>query len=302
MNKVLIASAVIISAIVIFLIIRAASFHEFYANVPTNYFDLYTDDNLIELPDVTLGESIPKVFHRTHETKETLDMFKEVEDNIRRLHPDYKITNYTTVDIEEFIKTHYSDRIYKAYKSINPNYGAARADVFRYLVVYLKGGIYMDIKSAPLKNLDPILEKAKQRLITTQDRYAFNFNWNDILFPYGENSQWVISSPKGHNVLKHLISQTVKNIENDYKDKHFKGDIGTLALAGPTMYTLVTNSSKFKDDIIHIPKRYGEYIKKTTVDYYGEGGLKEKVSKILNTLPYEKRSDYLVEEYNQIKS
>ena len=36
---------------------------------------------------------------------------------------------------------------YNAYHKINPKYGAARADFFRYIIIRDQGGIYLDLKS-----------------------------------------------------------------------------------------------------------------------------------------------------------
>ena len=44
------------------------------------------------------------------------------------------------------------------YERINPNYGAAKADIFRVLVLHKYGGVYFDIKSK-VDNLDELFEK-----------------------------------------------------------------------------------------------------------------------------------------------
>ena len=55
-----------------------------------------------------------------------------------------------------FIATQFRGRIADAYFSINPNFGAARADLWRYCVLYKYGGWYMDLDMTcdiPLKHL-----------------------------------------------------------------------------------------------------------------------------------------------------
>ena len=66
--------------------------------------------------------------------------------------PSYKIRMYTEKMRSRFIKKHFPE-FYKYYIRINSNYGAAKADIWRVLILYKYGGIYIDCKSK-LNNLD----------------------------------------------------------------------------------------------------------------------------------------------------
>ena len=48
-----------------------------------------------------------------------------------------------TTMIETLIRERLGSEIYGFYQRINPIYGAARADFFRYLLMYAQGGIYL---------------------------------------------------------------------------------------------------------------------------------------------------------------
>ncbi len=71
---------------------------------------------------------------------------KIIKSNLKG-NPYLKHACYENKDIETFLRTHATEDQIKAYLSINPNYGAARADFFRYAVMFYKGGVYLDIKS-----------------------------------------------------------------------------------------------------------------------------------------------------------
>ena len=66
---------------------------------------------------------------------------------MRKLLGDWSIKIFTDKECSKFIKDNFENNIYAAYERINPCYGAAKADLFRYCVIYKLGGIYIDIKS-----------------------------------------------------------------------------------------------------------------------------------------------------------
>lgn len=221
----------------------------------------------IVLPDIEPGKNIPKIFHRTHNTKEVIDNFKDVENKIKDLHPDYEIINYTEEDRIKFIKVNYNKRVLTAYKSIKNNYGAARADFFRYLVIYIKGGVYLDIKSRPKKNIDPLLQKAKDRILISRQGSLFNSFWS-LFPPYGECIQWCIVSPKGHLLLKEVILQCIQNIENDYGQyKNYKGAHGVISMTGPVVFTYVYNKFKNNYKTLYLKPNFDSHFDKNVINY-----------------------------------
>ena len=66
----------------------------------------------------------------------------------KRLNPDIDFQLWDDDDIDKFILNEFPPEYYKAFKSINPNLGAAKADFFRYCILYKRGGLYLDLKSA----------------------------------------------------------------------------------------------------------------------------------------------------------
>ncbi|MCA3362157.1 MAG: hypothetical protein INF74_09420, partial [Roseomonas sp.] len=62
------------------------------------------------------------------------------------MNPDWEYRLYEDADCERFIRENYDAETFKLFRSIHPDYGAARADFFRYLLLYRLGGVYLDIK------------------------------------------------------------------------------------------------------------------------------------------------------------
>ena len=220
---------IFISALILFLLL--AIFLYFYDIYTINKFkNIIVEQQInseVELPTITKNNKIPKIIWRTHR-KENIEKYKIPSEKTLKNNPGYKEIVYDDEMIEEFIKNNYSKRIYDAYKHINPNYGPARADFFRYLILYMWGGIYLDAKSYVKKNLDEILKKyGENNLLAFKGRkeeekmfnftplnvYKDNYNWSYFTgVKYGEINNWCIISPKGNIVLGEVIKQIVKNL------------------------------------------------------------------------------------------
>src|ERR1700723_370599 len=99
--------------------------------------------------------TIPRIIHQTVPDKANLDDL--ISQNILHLKSmnrawDYRL--YDDKDCARFIADRYGAVMLSYYESITPRYGAARADLFRYLLIYEYGGVYLDIKSTIINPLD----------------------------------------------------------------------------------------------------------------------------------------------------
>jgi mannosyltransferase OCH1-like enzyme len=84
-----------------------------------------------------------KIFQTWH----TKDLPKHMNDCVEKLkaqNPEFEHHLYDDQDCREFIKKHFHERVLKAFDKIIP--GAYKADLWRYCVIYIEGGIYLDIK------------------------------------------------------------------------------------------------------------------------------------------------------------
>ncbi|RYF20514.1 MAG: hypothetical protein EOO77_07875 [Oxalobacteraceae bacterium] len=69
-------------------------------------------------------------------------------------------------EIRRFIDDEYGADILANFDCIRREYGAARADLFRYLLIYKRGGVYLDIKSGFERSLDEVLQPDDQMLLS----------------------------------------------------------------------------------------------------------------------------------------
>lgn len=185
-----------------------------------------------------IGDKIPKIIHQTYFTR---TLSPEIESNIQKLkseNPDWEYRFYDDSDIKEYIAKYFPE-ILSLYNKINPKYGAARADFFRYLVIYREGGVYLDIKSSLSKPLDTML-KPDDKFILAHWVYAHNpySRHASIDNPNGEFQQWHIISVKGHPYLKAVIENVCRNIQVYSILFHDVGMMGVLNLTGPIAYSI----------------------------------------------------------------
>ena len=173
-------------------------------------------------------EPVPKKLYRTWCTsdpegicggrKADIDALNSTQKAI----PDWEQIIYGDKEIDNFLEKEFGKdhKVTKAYNLINPKYGAARADLFRYLIIYKYGGFYLDMKSCVS---GPIPEMPK-------DKDMWISEWGgDIqthLFPEtGEYQNWYIYARKGAPVMKKIIERVVYNIYTLHENPHININI-----------------------------------------------------------------------------
>jgi len=100
--------------------------------------------------------NIPKKIHLTCKNKNNIDniIWEKCLEKYRLIYPYYEIIIYDNEDIYNIIQKYYPEYLSKI-KQIR--IGAILADIFRYLILYLEGGIYSDFDCEPIKRIDELL-------------------------------------------------------------------------------------------------------------------------------------------------
>lgn len=198
---------------------------------------------------------IARIIHQTYKTDNIPDSLFNNIDALRRLNPGWSYRYWSDKDCHDFIYQYYGWEILKLYLSINPRYGAARADLFRYLCVYTFGGIYLDIKSGSAVPFDNLLLPDDQFLISQwqnglgEDFEGFGLHPGISSVPGGEYQQWHIISAAGHPFLEHVIVKVISRIIGYSVQLHGVGGSAVLWTTGPIPYTLAIR--KILDDHPH---------------------------------------------------
>jgi hypothetical protein len=197
----------------------------------------------ISPPRFREASSISKLVHQTYRTERLPYFLKENVERLKERLGSYRYVFWNEKDQYDFLYENYGFDLLQEYLRISPSYGAARADLFRYLCLYKLGGVYLDIKS----NIDRPLEQ----IILPDDRYILSqwdngpsgrqrgFGLHEELanVPGGEYEQWHVISAPGHPFLLAVINKVLRNIHDYVSDRDGTGKKGVLCLTGPIAYT-----------------------------------------------------------------
>jgi hypothetical protein len=171
----------------------------------------------------------------------------------------YNIHVYNDKTAREFIEEHWGERVLKHFDRLVR--GAHKMDLWRYCILYMKGGVYLDIKTIPLVDLESIFN--------AQDTW---YTCNSFVKGF---FQGIIATPKANNILLdciHGITRT-KNLKLriwyltftlQLKKKSRQVYNGSLSSAG--VYT--TTDTKYVQNLV-LFKEKNMIFRKEKADRYG---------------------------------
>ena len=206
---------------------------------------------------------IPQFIYQTY--PKGLDLPEPFKENIKKiclLNPSWSYRLFDDDQMRKFIFTNYDKRMVDLYDLINPVYGPARADFFRYLLLYSKGGIYLDIKASVQKSFDQIIFESDTFVTSHWDAARINHGWgqHECLLsknPRGEYVNWFIISEARHPILKRVIERVISKIQNYDSLRDGVGKIGVLRTTGPIPYSMAIEDLMVESK--QLPFRIADY-------------------------------------------
>jgi mannosyltransferase OCH1-like enzyme len=162
---------------------------------------------------------IPKIIHQTfHSYQQLPEPLKQNCKAIQAINSDCEHRFYENADIASFIKANYGKDVYDRYSLINPAYGAARADLFRYLCIYACGGIYLDVKADVRKPLFESIQPSDEYILSHWDQSegSAHAGWGSHPELDGRRSfqQWVLIASPRHPFLAAVIATVLRRIDD----------------------------------------------------------------------------------------
>ncbi len=159
---------------------------------------------------------IPKVVYQTWSTRDFPPAIQEKRQQMMDLNPEYTFVLYTDEEMDAFVNETFPGEIADCYNRLNII--VAKADFWRYLILYKYGGIYLDIDSSIDRPLSELIQENTQAIISAEQN-AFKF------------VQWALIFQQGHPILERTIQFVVENIQRNL----FPNDI--CKMTGPVVYT-----------------------------------------------------------------
>jgi len=218
-------------------------------------------------------QKIPRQIFQTWKTKDIHNNSKEwtnIRDRILNKNPDYKYEFFDDKDMDEYIEKTQTEEIVYCYKQLSV--GASRADFWRYIILYERGGVYLDIDSEITRSLDELIHKEDRAIISREGNPGYFLQWMMIFEP-------------NHPILKRTIELCVENIH--YRKYRNTEKETVFHITGPGVFTRAikeyTNQHAYgMDDIIlndmYSTKQYNHLCRFYGVDYPKYGRFKHELS------------------------
>uniref|UniRef100_A0A6C0DPN3 Glycosyltransferase n=1 Tax=viral metagenome TaxID=1070528 RepID=A0A6C0DPN3_9ZZZZ len=148
------------------------------------------------------NSEIPLNVFLTWKTKELPPKMQKSVDKLKRENPEFTYHLFDDNDCHNFIKENFNEDVANAYDSLIP--GAFKADLWRYCVLYKRGGIYLDIKYHTVNGF---------KLINLTDKEYFI---RDIeASGSGIYNAFMICKP-GNQKMYNCITKIIENVKNKY--------------------------------------------------------------------------------------
>jgi len=115
-----------------------------------NIFGILYYDELYKNKDIYYKQIIPLNLYQTWHTKNLPFFMDKCVKKLKEINPEFTYHLFDDDDCRSFIKKHFSPEVLNSFDKLIP--GAYKADLWRYCVLYINGGIYLDIKFDPINN------------------------------------------------------------------------------------------------------------------------------------------------------
>lgn len=165
--------------------------------------------------------------------------------DLRARNPDLHFLLFDAARRDAYMAEHWSDhpigRIYQ-----RARFGVMRADIFRYCVIFDRGGFYLDINKLIMKPLRQFLSEGSDGLI------SFEQNWcqipaspeaaRQLLHPDRYIVQWCFGFRPGHSLLKAMIENICHYAPAFEQQIYETPGEAIRSLTGPGLFTQTVRS------------------------------------------------------------
>jgi hypothetical protein len=186
---------------------------------------------------VETTQNIPRIIHQTFKTAEVTEgIFGTIGTWIDK-NPEYTYEFYDDARMIDFIRnfdcTGFSfsnKQLNAAFDLIKP--GAGKADIFRYCVLYVYGGIYSDIDTECLVPLKDIIQEEDDIVIIIN-------SWCKTSIHH-TCSQWSMIYDKHNPIIKHTLELVIKSVSTRVPVDYFGTTFGELPrFTGAAVYNKI---------------------------------------------------------------
>jgi len=202
-----------------------------FDNTPTEVFTVpfHIERKSTSAPRVISG--VPLTIYETWHSNKVPTKMRETIYSLLDMNPEFDYYLYSDDACRKFIKDNFNEDVVMAFDTLKP--GAYKSDLWRYCILYKKGGIYIDVKFKSLIPLAPIIEKNPEIFVRDMP-VTFSFNFESQAY-----NAFMISPPNNP-----IFKDCIEDIVRSCKLKLYKS--GPLDITGPGL--LLKYIKRHKDD------------------------------------------------------
>ena len=198
---------------------------------------------------------IPKKIYQSWKTKELSGKMLQVVKQVKILNPEYDYYLYDDDDCRKFLLDNFGVNYANAFDVLIP--GAFKCDFWRYAMLYVNGGVYLDIDMVPLVPFREMLDDDDEFVsIVGMEQ------WFHQLKPLPGIFQSFIACKPKHPILLYTLEMTYYNIVSRRIGE-------SLTITGPTVMAIAFNlfMKNVQTHSVIEAKKYGNGIKIYDKDY-----------------------------------
>jgi len=172
--------------------------------------------------------TIPKVIYQSWKTKKLPEKMEENVRKLRELNPEYEYKFYDDEDCKQFLLQNFGQNYANAFDALVP--GAFKCDFWRYAILYLHGGVYLDMDMIPLKPFREMIPEDVS-FVSVVDR--------DIIGVPGIYQAFIATAPNS-DILKYALLLCFSNIAT--RKSVLPGTLmDVLGITGPVLFATAMN-------------------------------------------------------------
>jgi mannosyltransferase OCH1-like enzyme len=171
---------------------------------------------------------IPLKIFQTWKTNDLSPLWRENQEKLKRENPEFEYFLYDDEDCRQFISEYFGSVVLDAFDSLIP--GAYKADLWRCCVLYVHGGIYLDMRFEMINGF---------KLIALTEKEHFSLERSGFWMPgkHGIYNGLIVSKP-GNPFLMACIAQIIQNVKTRYYG------LNPLYPTGPGLLWLIHERNK----------------------------------------------------------
>ena len=143
---------------------------------------------------------ISKTIYQTWNTQNLPEKIEKLHSKMRKKNPEFEHIIFTDEQMNDYINSNADSDIRDAYWKMN--HIVAKADIWRYTILFNNGGVYLDIDSEITGSLGGLINDEDEAIITPEI--------HENLF-----IQWGLIFGKEHKILEKTLNNIVYDVKNN---------------------------------------------------------------------------------------